>query len=92
METVSPMEAKAKRWSGHMVSLLCTKSRRACLTASIRLTTGRGPGCGGGGGDAVEAEPEDGAEAADFISALASRSTSTQKRMSSAGRRTGGSE
>jgi hypothetical protein len=44
----------------------------------------------------VEAEPEDGAEAeaatADFISALTSRSTSTQKRMSSTGRRTSGSE
>ena len=91
METVSPMEAKAKRWSGHMVSLLWMKSRRAYLTASIRLTPGQGPGCGCGSGDAVEAEPEDGMEAADFISALTSRSTSTQKRMSSAGRRPGGS-
>jgi hypothetical protein len=82
-----------------MVSLLWAKRCSACLTASIRLTAGRAapaPAAGGGGGEVVEAEPEDGAEAeavaADFISALASRSTLTQKRMSSAGRRTGGSE
>jgi hypothetical protein len=101
MENVSPREAKAKRCSGHMVSLLWTNSSSACLTASIRLTTVRGPAAGAppapagcvGCGEAVEVEPEDAAAAAaDFISARASRSTSTQKRMSSAGRRTGGSE
>lgn len=101
MENVSPREAKAKRCSGHMVSLLWTNSNSACLTASIRLTTVRGPAAGAppapagcvGCGEAVEVEPEDAAAAAaDFISARASRSTSTQKRMSSAGRRTGGSE
>lgn len=101
MENVSPREAKAKRCSGHMVSLLWTNSSSACLTASIRLTTVRGPAAGAppapagcvGCGEAVEVEPEDAAAAAaDFISARASRSTSTQKRMSSAGSRTGGSE
>ena len=103
MENASPREPKAKRWSGHMVSLLWTKSSRACLIASIRLTAVRGPAAGAppaapagcvGCGDAVEVEvePEDAAAAADFISARASRSTSTQKRMSSAGRRPGSSE
>lgn len=97
MENVSPREPKANRWSGHMVCLLWTKSSRACLIASILLTAVRGPapapaGCVGCG-DAVEVEPEAAAaEAPDFISARASRSTSTQKRMSSAGRRPGGSE
>jgi hypothetical protein len=100
IENVSPRDPKAKRWSGHMVSLLWTKSSRACLIASIRLTAVRGTAAGApptapagcvGCGDAVEVEPED-AAAADFISARASRSTSTQKRISSAGRRPGGSE
>ena len=101
-ETVSRREAKAKRWSGHMVSLLWRKSISACLTASIRLTAGRA-GRGGaagsmsapGPGEPVEPEEAGDADAdaaATFISERASASTSTQKRMSSSGRRLGGSE
>ena len=100
MEMVSPREAKAKRWSAHMVSLLWTKSSSACLTASIRFTAGRASRGTAAGSAAVapvtapgdpEAEGEGEAGAA-FISERASASTSTQKSMSSRGRRLAVSE
>ena len=44
METVWLMEANEKQRSGHMVSLLWTKSRRACLTEPSASLRGEPPG------------------------------------------------